>query len=74
MNENRNTIQLSKSYGKKKKKNLQDTAKNSSKREVYSNSGLPQETRKITKRLSFHLKELEKEEQNKSRKSAKGRK
>ena len=29
--------------------------------EVYSNTGLPQETRKISKNLTLHLKELEKD-------------
>ena len=37
--------------------------KNSSKREVYSNTSLPQGTRKISNNLTLHLKELEKEEQ-----------
>ena len=36
--------------------------KNSSKREVYSNTSLPQETRKISNNLNLHLKELEKEQ------------
>ena len=36
-------------------------SKSSSKREVYSNTGLPQETRKISNHLILHLKELEKE-------------
>ena len=41
-------------------------SKRSSKREVYSNTSLPQETRKISNKLSnLHLKELEKEEQTK---------
>ena len=48
------------------------SSKSSSKREVYSNTGLPQETRKISSNLSYHLKELEKEEQ--SPKSAERRK
>ena len=39
--------------------------KSSSKREVYSNTILPQETRKISNNLILHLKELEKEEQTK---------
>ena len=39
-------------------------SKNSSKREVYSNSISPQETRKITnKQSNLHLKQLEKEEE-----------
>ena len=33
--------------------------------EVYSNTSLPQETRKISNNLSLHLKELENEEQTK---------
>ena len=40
-------------------------SKSSSKREVYSYTSLPQETRKISNNLSLHLKELEKEEQTK---------
>ena len=40
-------------------------SKTSSKREVYSNTILPQETRKISNSLTLHLKELEKEEQTK---------
>ena len=40
-------------------------SKSSSKREVYSNTSLPQETRKISKNLTLHLKQLEKEEQTK---------
>ena len=41
-------------------------SKSSSKREVYSNSVSPQETRKISnKQLTLHLKKLEKEEQTK---------
>ena len=44
--------QLSKSMG---------CSKSSSKREVYSNTGLPQKTRKISnKNLTYHLKEFEK--------------
>ena len=40
--------------------------KSSSKREVYSNTSLPQETRKSQiNNLTLHLKELEKEEQTK---------
>ena len=39
-------------------------SKNSSKREVYSNTTVPQETKKISnKQLNLHLKQLEKEEQ-----------
>ena len=37
-------------------------SKSSSKTEVYSNTNLPQETRKISNNLTLHLKELEKEE------------
>ena len=40
-------------------------SKSSSKREVYSNSILPQETRKISNNLNLPLKQLEKEEQTK---------
>ena len=41
-------------------------SKSSSKREVYSNTILPQETRKISKNnLNLHPKKLEKEEQTK---------
>ena len=40
-------------------------SKSSAKREVYSNSILPQETRKISNNLTLHLKQLEKEEQRK---------
>ena len=35
------------------------------KREVYNNTDLPQETRKTSNNLSLYLKELEKEEQKK---------
>ena len=38
-------------------------SKSSSKREVYSNTILPQETRSISNNLTLHLKQLEKEEQ-----------
>ena len=39
-------------------------SKSSSKREVYSNTTAPQETRNISKNnLTLHLKQLEKEEQ-----------
>ena len=38
-------------------------SKSSSKREVYSNTILPQETRKTSDNLILHLKQLEKEEQ-----------
>ena len=38
-------------------------SKSSSKREVYSNTTLPQETRKISNNLNLHLKQLEKGEQ-----------
>ena len=40
-------------------------SKSSSKREVYSDKYLPQETRKVSNNLTVHLKELEKEEQMK---------
>ena len=40
-------------------------SKSNSKREVYSNTILPQETIKISNKLTLHLKELEKEEQTK---------
>ena len=40
-------------------------SKSSSKREVYSNTILPWETRKISSALTLHLKELEKEEETK---------
>ena len=40
-------------------------SKSSSKREVYSDISLPQETRKISNNLTLYLKELEKE-QNKT--------
>ena len=40
-------------------------SKSSSKREVYSNTSLPQETRKISNNLTLHVKELEKEQQTK---------
>ena len=40
-------------------------SKSGSKREVYSNTILPQETRKISNNLTLHLKDLEKEEQTK---------
>ena len=43
-------------------------SKSSSKREVYSNTILTQETRKISnKQSTLHLKQLEKEEQTKSK-------
>ena len=42
-------------------------SKSSSRREVYSNISLPQETRKISNDLTLHLKELEEEEQTKSK-------
>ena len=45
--------QLSKIYGMQQ---------SSSKRKVYSNTDLPQETRKISNNLTFHQEELEKEE------------
>ena len=36
-----------------------------SKREAYSDTGIPQETRKISNNLTYHQKRLEKEEQTK---------
>ena len=42
-------------------------SKSSSKREVYRNTISPQETRKISNNLTLHLKQLEKEEQRKSK-------
>ena len=43
------------------------SSKNSSKREVYSDTELPQETRKISSKKShLHIKKLEKEEQTKA--------
>ena len=38
-------------------------SKSSSKREVYSDTSLPQETRKISNNITLYLKELEKEKQ-----------
>ena len=38
-------------------------SKSSSKREVYSNTILPQETRKTSDNLTWHIKQLEKEQQ-----------
>ena len=44
-------------------------SKSSSKREVYSNTILPQEARKTSKRqLTLHLKQLEKEEEQQQKK------
>ena len=40
-------------------------SKSSSKREVYSDTGQPQEIRRISNNLIYHLKEFEKEEQTK---------
>ena len=48
--------------------------KSSSKREVYSNKVLPQETRKISNNLNLHLKQLEKEEQTKPKVSRRNQK
>ena len=48
--------------------------KSSSKREVYSNKVLPQETRKISNNLNLHLKQLEKEEQTKPKVSRRNHK
>ena len=44
--------------------NLWDT-ENSSKKEIYSNTSLPQDTRKMLNNLPVYLKELEQEEQTK---------
>ena len=63
-NENKNTT-FPKSMG---------CSKSSSKREVYSDASLSQETRKISNNLTLHLKELEKEEQTKSKKLVEGKK
>ena len=41
--------------------------KGSFKRQVHSNTNLPQETRKPTNKLTLHLKQVEKEEQRKPR-------
>ena len=41
-------------------------SKSSFKREVHQNIGLPQETRKISNRLTYHLKELEKKNKGQS--------
>ena len=46
-------------------------SKSSSKREVDSNTILPQETRKVSNNLTLHLKQLEKEEQIKPKVSRK---
>ena len=43
-------------------------SKSSSKREVYSNTILPQETRKISNNLNLHLKQSEKEEEQQQQK------
>ena len=48
-------------------------SKSSSKREVHSNTILPQETTNISNNLTLHLKELEKEEQTKQRPKEIGR-
>ena len=40
-------------------------SKRKSKREVWRDTDLPQETRKVSNNLTYHLKELEKEEQRK---------
>ena len=39
-------------------------SKSSSKREVYSNISLPQETRRVSKNLNLYLREIENVEQN----------
>ena len=43
-------------------RNLWERSKSSSKREVYSDTSLPQETIQISNNLTLHLKKLEKEE------------
>ena len=53
-NENENTIQKSMGH-----------SKSSSKKELYSHTNLPQETRKISNNLPLHLKELEKKKKPK---------
>ena len=40
-------------------------SKSSFKRQVYNNTSLPEEIRKISNNLNLHIKELEKEEQTK---------
>ena len=47
--------------------------KSSSKRDVYSNTILPQETQNISNYLSLHVKQLEKEEQKKHQSQPKER-
>ena len=42
-----------------------DYSKRRSKKEFWRDTGLPQETRKISNNLTYHLKELEKKEQRK---------
>ena len=49
-------------------------SKSSSKREVYGNTILPQETRNISNNLTSHLNQLEKEEQKKTPKLVEGEK
>ena len=49
-------------------------SKSSSKREVYHNTILPQETPSQINNLTLHLKQLEKEEQKKNPKVAEGKK
>ena len=39
--------------------------KSSAQRDIHSDIGLPQKTRKISNNLTYHLKELEKEERSK---------
>ena len=48
-------------------------SKRSSKRKVYSNKIVPQETRKIFNNLTLHVKQLEKEKQTKPKVSKKDR-
>ena len=42
-------------------------SKSSPKKEIHSDIGLPQEIRKISTNLTYHLKELEKEEQKRKK-------
>ena len=43
---------------------IHGSCKSSSKREVYNNTSLPQETKETSNKLTSHLKEPEKEKQN----------
>ena len=47
-------------------------SKSSCKREVYSNTILPQETRETSNKLTLHLKQLEKEKTNKQKNKISG--